>query len=63
MSTKIHAVVDALGYPVYLKLSEGQEADSVHAIDVLSHVDITNSDVLADKGYDTDKILDYVYEN
>jgi len=63
LSTKIHAVVDSLGYPVYFVLSEGQESDSTHAIPVLSHIKIEGSDVLADKGYDADKIIDYIYEN
>ena len=63
MSTKIHAVVDALGYPINFVLSEGQESDSNYAITVLSNVDIDGSDVLADKGYDADKIIDYIYDN
>ena len=63
MSTKIHAIVDALGYPVYFLLSEGQESDSTYAIPTLSQVDLEGSDVLADKGYDADKIIDYIYEN
>jgi len=37
LSAKIHAIVDALGYPVYFLL-KGQESDSGFAIDVLSHV-------------------------
>lgn len=30
---------------------------------MLSHVNIDGSDVLADKGYDSDYIIDYIYEN
>lgn len=63
MSSKIHAIVDALGYPVCLLLSEGQESDSIHAVELLSHVNIEGSNVLADKGYDADAIIDYIYEN
>jgi transposase len=61
LSTKIHFVVDAYGYPVYFILSEGQKSGSTYAIPVLSHVDIEGSDVLGDKGYDADKIIDFVY--
>lgn len=44
-------------------MSEGQESDSSFATDVLSHININGSDVLADKGYDSDKIIDYIYDN
>jgi hypothetical protein len=40
LSTKIHAIVDALGYPVYFLLSECQESDSNFAIPVISQVNI-----------------------
>lgn len=62
LSSKIHAVVDALAKPLYLLLSEGQESDSAYAINVLSHVTINGSNVLADRGYDADAIIDYIYE-
>ena len=55
-------VVDAYGYPIYFSLSEGQESDSAYANEVLTHVDIVGSDVLADKGYDSDKMIDFIYE-
>jgi len=63
LSTKIHAIVDALGLPVFLTLSEGQEHDAAHAEKLLSQVNIKNSDVLADKGYDSYAIIDYIYEH
>jgi transposase len=44
-------------------LSEGQESDSNFAIPVLSQVNIDGSDVLADKGYDSDNIIDFIYDN
>jgi hypothetical protein len=44
-------------------LSEGQESDSDFAIPVLSQVNIDSSDVLADKGYDSDNIIDFIYDN
>jgi Transposase and inactivated derivatives len=59
-TTKIHAVVDGLGNPVYLQLSAGNEADCAVAVDVLSHVPLAGSMVLADRGYDSDEILVYI---
>lgn len=61
-STKIHAVVDAYGYPLYVMLSEGQRNDINYAIPVLEHIDIEGSNVLADRGYDSYQLLDYIYE-
>ena len=60
-STKIHAVVDAYGYPVYLMLSEGQRNDVNFAIPMLGQIDIGGSQVVADRGYDSTKLLDYIY--
>lgn len=60
-STKIHAVVDAYGYPVYLMLSEGQRNDVNFAIPMLEQIDIGGSQVVADRGYDSTKLLDYIY--
>jgi transposase len=52
--------VDALGNPVYFQLSEGQEADSKYASKVLDEIEIRDSNILGDKGYDSDAILEYV---
>ena len=60
MNTKIHAIVDGLGNPVEFLLSPGADHDSTHAIEILSRIDMAGSNLLADKAYDTDKILDYV---
>ena len=60
-STKIHAAVDAYGYPVYLMISEGQRNDINYAIPLLDQIEINGSNVLADRGYDSNKLLDYVY--
>jgi len=57
-STKIHAVVDALGNPIRFKLSGGQEADCSWAIPALTDTEFGM--LLADKGYDTDELLDFV---
>jgi transposase len=55
LTSKIHALVDAEGRPVTLRLTAGQVADCREAealIDTLGEGDI----LLADKGYDTDAI-------
>lgn len=61
-SSKIHAAVDAYGYPVYLMLSEVQRNDINFAIPLLEHIDIEKSSVLADHGYDSQNLIDYIYE-
>lgn len=49
-----------MGNPVYLQLSSGNVHDSKVAVDVLSHVQLAGSMVLADRGYDSDEILVYI---
>lgn len=61
-STKIHAAVDAYGYPLYIMLSEGQRNDINYAVPVLEHINLKGSSVLADRGYDSNKLIDYVYD-
>jgi transposase len=53
--TKIHLAVDALGNPVAVHLSPGQEADITHAESLLG--DLRPDAVLADKGYDSDAFV------
>lgn len=60
-STKIHVTVDALGNPLRLLLTGGQRADSTQAIALLEGFEFEA--VLADRGYDTDKILDFISQN
>ena len=52
--------MDAYGYPVYFMISEGQRNDINYALPLLEHVNTTGSNVLADRGYDSNKLLDYV---
>lgn len=52
--TKVHLAVDALGNPVTLHLSPGQDADISHAEALLG--DHRPDAVLGDKGYDSDKL-------
>ena len=44
-------------------LSEGQRNDINFAIPVLEHINIEESNVLADRGYDSQKLINYIYEN
>lgn len=43
-------------------LSEGQRNNTNYTIPVLEHVNIEGSQVLADHGYDSNKLLDYIYD-
>jgi transposase len=53
LTTKIHALVDANGLPIALKLTEGQAHDGRSAADMLDSVG--EGDVLlADRAYDAD---------
>ena len=44
-------------------LSEGQRNDIHFAVPVLEHISIEGSYVLADRGYDNHKLIDYIYDN
>lgn len=50
-NTKIYAVVDGLGNPLYVQLIGGQIGDITVAYDLLEHVDVSGSVVMADKAY------------
>lgn len=61
MSTKIHAVVDALGNPLAFKLTAGQEHDLVGADALLPQ--IAANTLIADKAYDADeRVIDRLAE-
>ena len=61
-NSKIHAVVDALGNPIYVQLSSGDIHDSVIAKDVLDHVNLKPNEttVLADKAYGSYEFREYI---
>ncbi len=59
LSTKIHLVVDAEGQPIRFALTGGQAHDAPQAIPLLTGVEATH--VIADKGYDSDKILGFIH--
>jgi transposase len=56
LSTKIHALVDALGNPVELMLSPGQTNDLVCAEPLLADSD--PAALIGDKAYDADGFID-----
>jgi transposase len=55
LTTKIHALVDARGLPVLLKLTAGQAHDGRSAADMLSGLG-SGQVLLADRGYDSDAL-------
>jgi len=55
LTTKIHAVVDAAGMPIALKLTEGQAHDGRSAEDLLGTLRVGNI-LLADRAYDSDAL-------
>jgi len=55
LTTKIHALVDANGLPIILKITEGQAHDGRSARDMLSG--LGEGDILlADRAYDSDEL-------
>jgi len=60
LNTKIHAVTDGLGNPVEFLLSPGNDHDSIHAIEILSKIEIEGSNILGDRAYGTKDIRDYI---
>jgi len=55
LTTKIHALVDANGMPIVLKLTEGQAHDGRSAADMLDTV-AADQVLLADRAYDSDAL-------
>lgn len=55
LTTKIHALVDANGLPVLLKLTEGQAHDGRSAKDMLGTIG-KGQILLADRAYDSDAL-------
>ena len=55
MTTKIHALVDALGNPVAFSLTQGQVSDLSQAESLLE--DVAPEAFLADKAYDADRLI------
>ena len=55
LTTKIHALVDACGLPIALKLTEGQAHDGRAAADMLASLSCGDI-LLADAAYDSDAL-------
>jgi len=55
LTTKIHALVDAAGRPIQLKLTEGQAHDGRSAADMFETIAAGNI-LLADRAYDSDAL-------
>lgn len=55
LTTKIHAVVDANGLPITLKLTPGQAHDGKSADDMLDTLG-PGQTLIADAGYDSDRL-------
>ena len=55
LTTKIHALVDASGLPIALKLTEGQAHDGRSASDMLGTL-VAGNILLADRAYDSDAL-------
>jgi len=53
LTTKIHALVDAVGRPIRLKLTEGQAHDGRSAADMFEAIG-KGQTLLADRAYDSD---------
>ncbi|AQT84722.1 IS5 family transposase [Paenibacillus larvae subsp. pulvifaciens] len=53
----MHAVVDALGNPFKFEVTAGNINDCVVGYEILQTLDIEGKNVLADRGYDSDKII------
>lgn len=62
LNTKLHEIVDGLGNPVTFLLSPGNDHDSVHAIELLRKIEISGSNVLADRAYGAQSIRTYISE-
>jgi len=55
LTTKIHAIVDALGNPLAIRLTGGQVHDITQAEALLAEVE--PQAIIADKGYDADGFI------
>jgi len=61
LTTKIHALVDANGLPITLKLTEGQAHDGRSAQDMLEQME-AGQILLADRAYDSDALRQSLHE-
>ena len=58
LTTKIHALVDALGRPIRLSLTPGQAGDALAGQDLIGGLR-PGATLIADRAYDTNAIRDF----
>lgn len=49
-----------MGNPLYIQLSSGNSSDFKYGKPLLTHFDLSGKYVIADKGYDSKEIVDYI---
>ena len=54
---------EAYGNSVRIIISEGQKNDIPYAIPLLKQININGSKILADRGYNSNKVLKYIHAN
>ncbi|GAA3998547.1 hypothetical protein GCM10022408_06840 [Hymenobacter fastidiosus] len=59
----MHAAADALGNPVYVHFSGGQEADGKHFERIIESLPTEVKAVVGDKGYDTNAVVERMEEH
>ena len=62
MSTKIHVLTDAVGRPLRFIITGGQVNDGTQANHLLKDIEIKTKYVIADRGYDSDRVLEKIEE-
>jgi transposase len=62
LTTKVHALCDALGYPLAFILTCGQRGDATQGIGLLLKAMQPGCSCLLDGGYDSDAIREYVLQ-
>jgi len=60
LTTKVHAVVDGLGNPLFFMISPGTRNDIVYAQELLAPFDLRGKKILADMGYDQEAFCEYI---
>ncbi len=62
MTTKVHVVTDGLGNPLKFVLSSGNRHDVKYAKELLESFDLQGKFILADRGYDSKELIDWIKE-
>ncbi len=62
-NTKIHALVDGLGYPIRLIFTGGEVHDSKQGVPLLEGYELGNTAVLGDRAFGTVEILTYIRQH